>query len=91
MTRDLVVATRDTTLREVAIMMKEEDTGVIPVVDYESNGGNGRSIPKQETTSETMTREIFREANSLGWSLIATSWYARSLKAKTAILLVLKK
>jgi len=42
MTRDLVVATRDTTLREVAIMMKEEDTGVIPVVDYESNGGNGK-------------------------------------------------
>ncbi len=35
MTRDLAVATRDTTLREVAIMMKDEDTGVIPVVDYE--------------------------------------------------------
>jgi CBS domain-containing protein len=43
MTRELAVATRDTTLREVARMMKEEDTGVIPVVDYESNGGNGKT------------------------------------------------
>lgn len=33
MTRDVTAATRDTTLREVARMMKEEDTGVIPVVD----------------------------------------------------------
>ena len=38
MTRDLAVATRDTTLREVGIMMKQEDTGVIPVVDYDGNG-----------------------------------------------------
>src|SRR5262245_11639247 len=29
MTRDLAVATRDTTIGEVAIMMKDEDTGVI--------------------------------------------------------------
>jgi len=36
------VATRDTTLKEVAMMMKEEDTGVIPVVDYESRSGNGK-------------------------------------------------
>jgi CBS domain-containing protein len=43
MTRDLAVATRDTTVREVAIMMKEEDTGVIPVVDFETPGGNGRT------------------------------------------------
>lgn len=43
MTRELAVATRETTLREVAGMMKEEDTGVIPVVDYESNGGNGKT------------------------------------------------
>jgi len=43
MTRDLAVATRDTTLREVAIMMKEEDTGVIPVVDFETPGGNGKT------------------------------------------------
>jgi CBS domain-containing protein len=42
MTRDLAVATRDTTLREVASMMKEEDTGVIPVIDYASDG-NGRT------------------------------------------------
>lgn len=44
MTRELVVATRDTTLREVGLMMKQEDTGVIPVVEYDipaGNGGNG--------------------------------------------------
>jgi|SRR5436190_4475177 len=41
MTRDLAVSTRDSSLREVAIMMKQEDTGAIPVVDYDANGGNG--------------------------------------------------
>lgn len=43
MTRDLAVATRDTTITEVARMMKQEDTGVIPVVDYDVQGGNGRT------------------------------------------------
>ena len=43
MTRDLAVATRDTTLTEVALMMKQEDTGVIPVVEYDVRGGNGRT------------------------------------------------
>jgi CBS domain-containing protein len=45
MTRDLAVATRDTTVRELAIMMKDEDTGVIPVVEFELNNGDDR---KQE-------------------------------------------
>ncbi|HSK63422.1 MAG TPA: CBS domain-containing protein [Pyrinomonadaceae bacterium] len=43
MTRDLAVATRDTTLTEVARMMKQEDTGVIPVVEYDAQSGDGRS------------------------------------------------
>src|ERR1051325_2575584 len=46
MTRNLAVATRDTSLRDVAMMMKEEDTGVIPVVEFRGNGnggGNGRT------------------------------------------------
>jgi len=43
MTRDLAVATRDTTLVEVARMMKQEDTGVIPVVEYDVPAGNGRT------------------------------------------------
>jgi CBS domain-containing protein len=42
MTRDLAVATRDTTLPEIALMMKQEDTGVIPVVEYDTPG-NGRT------------------------------------------------
>jgi CBS domain-containing protein len=49
MTRDVTVATRETSLQEVAAMMRDEDTGVIPVVELEaaegrdSEGGNGRS------------------------------------------------
>jgi CBS domain-containing protein len=44
MTRELVVATRDTTIPEIALMMKQEDTGVIPVVEYDVQpGGNGRT------------------------------------------------
>ena len=46
MTRDLAVATRDTTLPEVALMMKQEDTGVIPVVEYDGQG-NGREQPAE--------------------------------------------
>jgi CBS domain-containing protein len=56
MTRDVTVATRDTTLEKVAAMMRDEDTGVIPVVEPQDaslttgetanegrrRGGNGR-------------------------------------------------
>jgi CBS domain-containing protein len=47
MTRDVTVATRETSLLDVAAMMRDEDTGVIPVVEHtsaqttEGNGGNG--------------------------------------------------
>jgi CBS domain-containing protein len=51
MTRDLAVATRDTTLREVAIMMREEDAGVIPVVDYGTGNGDGRTTPTENRLS----------------------------------------
>ena len=43
MTTDLAVATRDTRLVQVALMMKQEDTGVIPVVEYDVMSGNGRT------------------------------------------------
>ena len=43
MTRELVVATRDTTVVEVSRMMKQEDVGVIPVVEYDSPAGNGKT------------------------------------------------
>ncbi|HKR12302.1 MAG TPA: CBS domain-containing protein [Pyrinomonadaceae bacterium] len=43
MTRDLAVATRDTMITEIALMMKQEDTGVIPVVEYDVAPGNGRN------------------------------------------------
>ncbi|MGI8838554.1 MAG: CBS domain-containing protein [Pyrinomonadaceae bacterium] len=53
MTRELAVATRDTTLREVAIMMREEDTGVIPVVDYGVGNGEGRAAAADNRLSGT--------------------------------------
>src|SRR5215213_9609441 len=43
MTRDVTVASRSTTLEEVARMMRDEDTGVIPVVE------------PGETTSDSVT------------------------------------
>jgi len=55
MTRDLAVATRDTTLREVSLMMKQEDTGVIPVVDYDL-GGNGKSADDRNYDSRHYSR-----------------------------------
>ncbi len=51
MTRDLVVASRETPLRDVAVMMKQEDTGVIPVVEYAA--GNGRTTTREDTSYET--------------------------------------
>jgi CBS domain-containing protein len=50
MTRELAVATRDTTLREVASMMKEEDTGVIPVVEFDSHG-NGKATADERRSN----------------------------------------
>ncbi|HZI19496.1 MAG TPA: CBS domain-containing protein [Pyrinomonadaceae bacterium] len=46
MTRDVTVAARDTTLDEVARMMRDEDTGIIPVVEQ---GG------RDESAEETVT------------------------------------
>lgn len=55
MTRDLVVATRETLLREVAEMMKQEDTGVIPVVEYPNTAGNGRTNVDETTRHDNRT------------------------------------
>lgn len=43
MTTDLAVAQRGTPLTQVALMMKQEDTGVIPVVEYDVMAGNGKT------------------------------------------------
>ena len=45
MTRDVTVATRATTLGEVARMMKDEDTGVIPVVERADAADAGAVVP----------------------------------------------
>ena len=57
MTRDLAVGTRDTTLPEIALMMKQEDTGVIPVVEYDVHNGNGRTeTPERKYEGRNYTR-----------------------------------
>jgi len=57
MTRELAVATRNTTLPETALMMKQEDTGVIPVVEYDANAGNGKSeVPERKYEGRNYTR-----------------------------------
>jgi FOG: CBS domain len=62
MTRDLAVATRDTTLPEVALMMKQEDTGVIPVVEYDTQSGNGRT----ETTERKYEGRNYSRGKLIG-------------------------
>src|SRR4026208_560169 len=52
MTRDLAVATRDTTITQIALMMKQEDTGVVPVVEYDVTPGNGRTDDADRRTNE---------------------------------------
>ena len=56
MTRDLAIATRDTILGEVAQMMKQEDTGVIPVVEYDASAGNGRSEAERKYEGRNYAR-----------------------------------
>ena len=56
MTRDLVVATRDTTIVEIARMMKQEDTGVIPVVEYDKQAGNGSETAERKYEGRNYTR-----------------------------------
>jgi CBS domain-containing protein len=55
MTRDVTVATRETTLQEVAAMMRDEDTGVIPVVERAGaqtiEGEGGENAPSSSSNS----------------------------------------
>lgn len=53
MTSDLAVATRDTRIAQIALMMKQEDTGVIPVVDYDVMGGNGKTTDVERNDRDT--------------------------------------
>ena len=52
MTKDLAVAQKDTPLTQVALMMKQEDTGVIPVVEYDVMSGNGRTTDGREDLND---------------------------------------
>ena len=56
MTRDLAIATRDTTLPEIALMMKQEDTGVIPVVEYDTQGNGRETTPERKYEGRNYTR-----------------------------------
>jgi len=49
MTRDVTVATRDTTLDAIARMMRDEDAGVIPVVDRPESRVEGLADARPDT------------------------------------------
>jgi CBS domain-containing protein len=56
MTRDVTVAMRESTLEEVARMMKDEDTGIIPVVDYsdgQANADAGDEAPRSSSSGRS--------------------------------------
>ncbi len=53
MTRDVTVATRQSTLQEVAQMMRDEDTGVIPVVEPQEAPAAAREGDGGETRPRT--------------------------------------
>ncbi|MBD0325887.1 MAG: CBS domain-containing protein [Pyrinomonadaceae bacterium] len=48
MTRDVTVATRDSTLEQVARMMKDEDTGIIPVIELDETPTLAQDEPLAE-------------------------------------------
>ncbi|HYE66508.1 MAG TPA: CBS domain-containing protein [Pyrinomonadaceae bacterium] len=79
MTKDVTVATRDATLEEVARMMKNEDTGVIPVVEHENvaaattdtaldepRRGNGRTYGNGKLIGLITDRDIVVRALAAG-------------------------
>jgi CBS domain-containing protein len=55
MTRDVAVVTRDMTLQAVAILMREEDTGIIPVVEL-ADGDDLTSDLKEQQTNKSRAR-----------------------------------
>ncbi len=80
MTRDVTVATREATLQQVASMMRDEDTGVIPVVEEEAadaaattnqstdqaGRGGHRSINNGKLVGLITDRDIVLRAVALG-------------------------
>jgi len=80
MTRDVTVATREATLQQVASMMRDEDTGVIPVVEEaaadteatisqstdQAGRGGHRSINNGKLVGLITDRDIVVRAVALG-------------------------
>jgi CBS domain-containing protein len=66
MTTDLAVATRDTRLVQVALMMKQEDTGVIPVVEYDVMSGNGRTTDTDRDDRDNRDERQYETRSSRG-------------------------
>ena len=66
MTKDLAVATRDTALTQVALLMKQEDTGVIPVVEYDVVGGNGRAADDRDRENRKYEGRTYPRGKLIG-------------------------
>ncbi|HSD46957.1 MAG TPA: CBS domain-containing protein [Pyrinomonadaceae bacterium] len=66
MTKDLAVATRETSLTQVALLMKQEDTGVIPVVEYDVVGGNGRAADDRDRDDRKYDGRTYSRGKLIG-------------------------
>ena len=66
MTKDLAVATRETSLTQVALLMKQEDTGVIPVVEYDVVGGNGRAMEDRDREDRKYEGRTYSRGKLIG-------------------------
>lgn len=69
MTRDVTVSMRETSLMDVGAMMRDEDTGVIPVVerqDGQAGEGNGRTRSNGKLVGLITDRDIVIRAVSEG-------------------------
>ena len=66
MTKDLAVATRDTPISQVALMMKQEDTGVIPVVEYDVMSGNGKTTTEAERDDRKYDGRTYSRGKLIG-------------------------
>jgi CBS domain-containing protein len=66
MTKDLAVATRETSLTQVALLMKQEDTGVIPVVEYDVVGGNGKAVEDRERDDRKYEARTYSRGKIIG-------------------------
>ncbi len=67
MTRDVTVAMRETTLQQVAALMRDEDTGVIPVVEIVEETDDNQNVPPiLQQQAQAKTRDSITNGKLIG-------------------------